>query len=110
MKAIFECMNNLGKFNGEGEFGLDEQIKILNYVFIKAKPQHIFANCQYMELFIGNKNDAIEGQNLAELKVICEHVANLSSSELNVKEEEFKENCSKEKNRSESNSDLESVI
>ena len=40
-----------------------------------------------MELFIGKKNDGIEGQNLAQLKVICQHVANLSSSELNGVEE-----------------------
>lgn len=27
-----------------------------------------------MELFIGNKGDKIEGQNLIELKLVCEHL------------------------------------
>ena len=26
--AIFECMDNLGKFNGEKNFGIDDKIKI----------------------------------------------------------------------------------
>ena len=95
MKLIFECMNTLGKFNGEKDFSLDDQMNILNYVFIRSKPAHIYSNCEYLELFIGKQNFGIEGQNLAQLKGICQHIANLSSSELGVEEEEFNKNCAK---------------
>ena len=96
LKAIFQCMNYLGKLNGEKQFDLDEQIRILNYVFIKAKPSQIWANTKYMELFLGNKKDQIEGQNLASLSLICEHILNISAVQLNgVGKEDFDNNCAK---------------
>ena len=110
-KLIFQCMNNLGQFNGEGKFGIDDQMKILNYAFIKAKPSHMFANCEYLQLFIGNKDGGIEGQNLAELEAICQHVIDLNAKDLNgIDEKEFIDNCSNPISRISSNYDLEMVI
>ena len=74
LKAIFEGMNNLSNFNGGDKFDLDTQVQILTYVLVKAKPKGIYTNYRYMELFIGNKNEQIEGQNLLELKLVCEHL------------------------------------
>ena len=102
-------MDSLGQFNGEGQFSLDDKVNILNYVFIKSKPYNIYTNCEYMELFIGNNSVGIDGQNLAQLKIICEHVANLSAAELNVKEKEYEENCKKSR-LSSVNFDLDIVI
>ena len=111
MKEIFECMDKLGEFNGKKEFNIDEQMTILRYVFIKSKPKNIYEDLEFLELFIGNKKDDIEGHNLAKLKVLCQYIANLSSSELNgVGEKEFNDNCSKINSRTESTFDLESVI
>ena len=110
-KLIFQCMNNLGQFNGEGAFGIDDQMKILNYAFIKAKPSHMFANCEYLKLFIGNKDGGIEGQNLAELEAICQHVIDLNAEDLNgIDEKEFIDNCCKSLSRISSHYDLEMVI
>ena len=110
-KSIFKCMDNLGKFNGEGKFGIDDQMKILNYVLIKAKPSRMYANCQFMELFIGKNNEGIEGQNLAELKAICEHVSYFSEKELiDVTEEEFKKNCENAKKRTSSKFEEDIII
>ena len=111
MRAIFECMDKLGKFNGKKEFGIDEQMTILKYVFIKSKPKNIYQNLEFLELFLGNKKDDIDGHNLAKLKVLCQYIANLSSSELNgIGEDEFNANCSKMISRTGSTFDLESVI
>ena len=74
LKKIFESMNNLSNFNGGKSFDLDTQVQILSYVLVKAQPRNIYTNCQYMELFIGDKGDKIEGQNLIELKLVCEHL------------------------------------
>ena len=110
-RLIFESMNNLGIFNGEGNFGIDDQMQILNYVFVKANPSKIYSNCLFMELFIGDKNDGIEGQNLVELKAICQHVANLSSLELKgINSEEFDDICRKTKRRMSTAYKLELVI
>ena len=110
MKAIFECMDNLGKFNGEGQFGLEDQIQILNYAFIKAKPSHIWANAQYMELFLGSKKDQIEGQNLASLYLMCEHVINITADKLiGVDQKEFEDKCIKSSERNFSNLEVEII-
>jgi hypothetical protein len=107
MKAIFRCMDNLGKFNGEGKFGLESQIQILNYVFVKAKPSHIWANAQYMELFLGSKKAQIEGQNLASINLICEHVLNITADKLiGVDQKEFDSNCIKSSERNLSNIEI----
>ena len=83
LNAIFDCINNLGKFSGKSNFGIDEEMLILNYVLIKSKPKNMYTNLEFLELFIGNKKDEIEGHNLAALKVACEFVADLSPSQLN---------------------------
>ena len=110
MKSIFQCMDNLGRFNGKGQFGLDNQIQILNYVFVKAKPSHMWANVQYLELFLGSKKEEIEGQNLAALILICEYVLNISADKLiGVEEKEFDNNCSKSSERTLSNYEIEII-
>ena len=36
-----------------------------------------------MELFIGDKKDTIEGQNLIELRLVCEHLLGTNSNKNN---------------------------
>ena len=64
MKKIFGSINNVLRFNGgDGSSGVDDQMPILNYAFIKARPQHISSNCKYMNLFIGKNRNSSEGSN-----------------------------------------------
>ena len=95
MKKIFGAINDVLRFNGgDGSSGVDDQMPILNYAFIKARPQHISSNCKYMNLFIGKNRNRAEGSQLTQLSGICEHVVNLTYNQLNgVKEEEFNEKC-----------------
>ena len=95
MKKIFGAINDVLRFNGgDGSSGVDDQMPILNYAFIKARPQHISSNCKYMNLFIGKNRNRSEGSQLTQLSGICEHVVNLTYNQLNgVKEEEFNEKC-----------------
>ena len=110
MRAIFQCIDNLGEFNGQGQFGLEDQLQILNYVFIKAKPLHIWANIQFMELFLGSRMDQMEGQNLASLYLICEQVLNITHDKLiGVSEKEFNINCSKSSERYLSNFEIDII-
>ena len=67
---------------------------ILNYDFIRAKPQHMSSNCNYMELFIGDKKDKEEGSQLAQLTAICKFTENISAKQLfGVTEEQFSRRC-----------------
>ena len=56
MVNIFISIENVVKFNGDcKDIGVDDQIPILNYAFIKARPFSMMTNCKYMELFISSK-------------------------------------------------------
>ena len=95
MKKIFTAINDVLRFNGsEGQAGVDDQMPILNYSFIRAKPQHISSNCKFMNLFIGKNRNRSEGSQLTQLSGICEHVMNLTYNQLNgVTQEEFEDKC-----------------
>ena len=95
MKKIFTAINDVLRFNGsEGQAGVDDQMPILNYSFIRAKPQHISSNCKFMNLFIGKNRNRSEGSQLTQISGICEHVMNLTYNQLNgVTKEEFDDKC-----------------
>ena len=95
MRKIFVAINDVLRFNGkEGEAGVDDQMPILNYSFIKAKPQHISSNYKFMNIFIGKNKNRSEGSQLTQISGICEHVMNLTYDKLNgVTKEEFDEKC-----------------
>ena len=97
MKNIFISIGNVVKFNGENkELGVDDQLPILNYAFIKANPFPIYTNCKFMELFLGQKKYRLEGNYLTQLFTICKFVENLSAEDLfDISEEQFKNNCLK---------------
>ena len=97
MKKIFLAINDVLRFNGrDGQAGVDDQMPILNYSFIKARPQNISANCKFMNLFIGKNRNRSEGSQLTQILGICEHIINLTYNQLNgVTKEEFDDKCNK---------------
>jgi hypothetical protein len=96
MKNIFESINKLLSFSQKRLIGVDDQMPLLNYIFIRAKPKGIFTDIQFMELYMGEKIKKEEGNNLVQLLTISEFIFNLSAKDLiNVSKEEFEENCNK---------------
>jgi hypothetical protein len=99
MSKIFETISNLLDFNSGDEkldIGVDDQMPILNYSFIKAQPERIYSNCKYMELYIGDKSSKEEGSQLSQLFGICTYVKDLDYTSLfDVTEKEFNFNCNK---------------
>ena len=94
IKEIYNCLYNLGKFNEDKVEGADDEIPLLNYTFIKANPQNIYNNCRYMNLFIGEQKNKIEGNQLSKMLGLCEFVENISHKDLiNITEKEYKEKC-----------------
>ena len=90
MKNIFNCIKNLVKLNGENEqnLGIDRQISILNYSFVKAQPKNIETDCNYIELFI--EKDGENDNLLAQLKLSKNFVKEIKyNSLIGVKKEEF---------------------
>ena len=98
MSLIFSfalAINTLLEFNEDKiNIGVDNQMPLLNYVFIKAKPKNIFTNCEFMELYSGDKIGKKEGNYLIQLKSIRDFTLGLTHNKLfNITIEEFNQNC-----------------
>ena len=95
MNNIFESINSLLQFSqNQTLIGVDNQMPLLNYIFIKAKPKGMFTNYEFMELYIGEKIKKNEGNYLAQLKSIIDFTFNLTPQNLfNITDKEFEENC-----------------
>ena len=95
MKEIFNSISKVVKFNGGDEnTGVDDQMPILNYAFIKAQPNRIHSNTKLMELYIGDKGSKEEGSQLMQLIALCNFIVDLTYKNIyNVTKEEFTRNC-----------------
>ena len=94
INKIFNSIYNLGVFNGNVVEGADDELPLLNYTFIKAKPEKIYTNCKYTELFLGNKQFGIEGSQLTKLLGVCEKMKDMKINDLiGITSSEYKQNC-----------------
>ena len=95
MDGVFSSIGFLLRFNGKGpDTGVDDQIPILNYAFIKAQALRMSSNVRFMELYIGDKKSKKEGSQLTQFKGICEMIPKITYRELNdVDQKEFVKNC-----------------
>ena len=95
IKEIFNSISKVVKFNGGDEkTGVDDQMPILNYAFIKAQPIRIYSNSRLMELYLGDLNSKEEGSQLIQLIALCNFIVDLTYKNLyNVTKEEFTRNC-----------------
>ena len=95
MDKVFNSILFLLRFNGKGpDTGVDDQIPILNYAFIKAQALRMSSNVRFMDLYLGDKRSKKEGSQLTQFKGICEMIPKIKFSELNdVTQEEFNKKC-----------------
>ena len=95
MKEIFNSISKVVKFNGGDEnTGVDDQMPILNYAFIKAQPLRIYSNSKLMELYIGDMSSKEEGSQLIQLIALCDFIIDLTYKNMNgVTNEEFVRKC-----------------
>ena len=81
VKEIFNCIYKLGEFNGSEIDGANEEMPLLNYAFIKAKPEKIYSNCRYIDIFLTNKKGLIANQ-ITKLIGICKKMKALDYKDL----------------------------
>ena len=95
---VFQTISNLSLFNGEDKSqGIDDTIVILIYSIIKSKPIQIYNNCKYIELFLGDKEEKLEGNYLAQMLTVCEYIEKIGYDKLyNITKEEFDKKCNNE--------------
>ena len=95
IKEIYNCIYNLGKFNGDEVEGADEELVLLNYTIIKSKPERLYSNCMFTECFLGEKKLRIEGNQLIKLLGLCEKMKTINYKDFFKisSEKEYKEKC-----------------
>ena len=77
LSNIIESINKLLKFTKDNmDIGIDDQMPLIIYCFIKCKPWGIYTDCNFMQLYIGNKKNQMEGSQLAELLTCCDFIIN----------------------------------
>ena len=94
LSNIFDLINKSAKYNGIILEGTDDMLSILYYLFIKEKPMKLFSNCKYMHLFLYDKKDKKEDNQLTQFLALCKYICDMDyKSLLNVKPEEYKSKC-----------------
>jgi hypothetical protein len=95
MDGVFNSIGFLLRFNGKGpDTGVDDQIPILNYAFIKAQALRMSSNVKFMELYIGDKKSKKEGSQLTQFRGICEMIPKIQHTDINdVDVKEFNKRC-----------------
>jgi hypothetical protein len=93
LNEIFISINKLLKFTkGDVPVGVDDQMPLLSYCFIKSRPWGIYTDINFMKLYIGNRKNKVEGNQLTQLFTICDFIEQAKFSSFNnVSENEFKE-------------------
>lgn len=92
LEEIFQCINNLNIFNGLKTDGIDGELPVLHFGMIKAKPQKINSNCEFLKLFLGDKKGKGEESHLTQILLISTQVSKLTNKcFINVSEHEFQE-------------------
>ena len=93
LNNIFLSINKLLKFTkGDVTIGVDDQMPLLTYCFIKARPWGIFTDSYLMKLYIGNKKNKNEDNELSQLLSICDFIIKANAKSFNgVSEIEFNE-------------------
>ena len=93
LNNIFVSITKLIKFaKGDVSIGLDDQIPLLTYCFIKSKPWGIYTDCSFMQLYIGNKKNKSEDNQLTQLLSNIDFIKKVKYSSLyNVSESEYNE-------------------
>jgi hypothetical protein len=90
-KAFSILQNSITFCSGKNELGVDDTLKPLIYLVIKAKPKRIFSNFNYAELFLDPDLSKKEyGILLTQICMIMKIIKDMKYTELiNVSEEEF---------------------
>ena len=88
-------MNDLVKFKGDKPLEIDDIIPLLEFSFIKSKPEKIYSNCKYVEFFGDIKDDGKEENlYLSNMLAVCELISNISLNNLyNITESDYEQNC-----------------
>ena len=94
LNNIFQFIDKIQLFNGKkGEdIGIDEQMSVLSYAFVKARPKNFATNYYYIELF--NRKNGEDESIITRIKIIFQYIKNIGYNLLNnITKEEYNLKC-----------------
>ena len=96
MNRIFNNIELLLRLNEKDELkdNIDYITSISTYIMIKSNPSRIYSNKRFMELYIGDKKNQKEDNNLTVFRYLCDYIPSIKHTELiGVSINEFTKNC-----------------
>ena len=95
LNSIFDSITKVVQFNGgDISLGVDDQMPILNYCFIKAQPNKICSNLKFIELYRKSLIDKGNDNQMTQLTALIDFIRNITYSNLNgITQEEFTKKC-----------------
>ena len=98
IRNIMKYIENLIHFN-EGidkEIGAEDVTPVLNYIFIKAHPDRIYTDIEFIKLFIENSGQYENA--LINFQSMCDVIVNCNEKSFNLTLEEFQKKCANQLN------------
>ena len=94
---MFQIILQVVEFNrGKKNIGVDDQLPVLSYYFIKAKMNKFLSNLKFVQLYRNSLNENGNEIQLVQLFAICNLIMNIKYENLiGVTKEEFDKNCNK---------------
>ena len=91
-KVIHIILNNMTYCIGKVEGGVDDQVPMLIYIIVKAQPERLSSNINFLELFAGDGGFGSDVQKIGMLKGIKQWLLEVNhNSLLNVSEEVYEQ-------------------
>jgi hypothetical protein len=94
LSKIFNLILESAKFNRQTLKYNSDTKDYLFYLLIKEKPMKLYSNSKYLELFLFNKENKKEDNEISIMISICEHICKMNYTNLiNVTSEEYNKKC-----------------
>ena len=103
---IFELISKVVIFNGgNSKLGVDDQMPILNYCFIKAQPNRISSNIKFIQLYQESLNEKLNDNLLTQFMAMSSFIKDIDYKNIyGISKEEFISKCNEAMNSFEINS------
>ena len=94
LSKMFNLILESAKFNRQTLKDIGDTKDYLFYLLIKEKPMKLYSNSKYLELFLFNKENKKEDNEISIMISICEHICKMNYTKLfDVTAEEYNKKC-----------------
>ena len=95
INSIFESISKVVLFNGgDKPLGVEDEIPILSYCFVKAQLKKIYSNLKFIQIYRNSLIEKGEENKLIQLIAVCDFIKDIKYKNINgVSEDEYNQKC-----------------